>query len=425
VRRRHGKSERNGEQGLVIILVAVVLLFVVGAMAVLAIDVVSFYTARREAQQAADAAALAGARVLANSGMTSNPSATFVAYAESLASGVAIQVATQNKVGGRQLTAAEVNPPTFQVSVLSGSDPRITVQIPRIDLPTFFARIWGSTTVSIGASATAEAYNPSGLATVSSAGSPVAPSCVKPWLMPNLDSTSAPIFNTATGAITTLTPVGTTITFQPRCSDCGPPLLPASPWQYYPGAQTSFPAPTQSLPTCSVTGGFNPHQLSIAGCVQTPIACGDGSVVSSTVDIDRLPYGPTRTADTAAAVNCLSHSLTNNGDRVDTTAVPFPPLQFVAGSDNPVTGAIGKTVLVSDSLVTVPVFDSDTLASGSANVQVIGFVQLFLNPLGQAAPSGGPISATIVNFSGCGTSGSGQPIVGTGASPVPVRLVSP
>jgi uncharacterized membrane protein len=65
------RLRRNHERGVVIVLVAVVLLFVVGAMAVLAIDLVTFYTARSEAQLAADGAALAGARVLANSGFTS------------------------------------------------------------------------------------------------------------------------------------------------------------------------------------------------------------------------------------------------------------------------------------------------------------------------------------------------------------------
>ena len=55
-------------------LVAVFMLFVVGAMAALSIDVVTLYTARSEAQLAADGAALAGARAFANSGVTSDAS---------------------------------------------------------------------------------------------------------------------------------------------------------------------------------------------------------------------------------------------------------------------------------------------------------------------------------------------------------------
>jgi len=81
-------------------LVAVVMLFVVGAMAALSIDVVTLYTARSEAQLAADGAALAGARVLANSGMTSDPTGGLTASAQVLATKVATQVAQQNEVGG-------------------------------------------------------------------------------------------------------------------------------------------------------------------------------------------------------------------------------------------------------------------------------------------------------------------------------------
>ena len=67
-------ARRKNEQGIIVTLVAVFMLGVVGAMAALSIDVVTLYTARSEAQLAADGGALAGARVLANSGMTSDPS---------------------------------------------------------------------------------------------------------------------------------------------------------------------------------------------------------------------------------------------------------------------------------------------------------------------------------------------------------------
>src|SRR5258707_8319568 len=104
-------SRRNNEQGIVIMLVAVVMLFVVGAMAALSIDVVTLYTARSEAQLAADGGALAGARVLVNSGMTSDPNADtdgLMANSQDLATKVATEVARQNEVGGRNLGAAEV-----------------------------------------------------------------------------------------------------------------------------------------------------------------------------------------------------------------------------------------------------------------------------------------------------------------------------
>ena len=159
MRRRGPKSERRGEEGVVVLLVAVFLLFVVGAMAALAIDLVTIYTARSEAQQAADGAALAGARVLANSGMTSaDPSDTLlVSNAESLASTIATQVAVLNKVGGGPGTV------TISFNDAVPSNPRIIVQVTRNDLPTYFSRIWGNTAAAVKATATAEAYNPSGL----------------------------------------------------------------------------------------------------------------------------------------------------------------------------------------------------------------------------------------------------------------------
>jgi hypothetical protein len=47
------RPPRNHEQGLIITLVAVFMLFVIGAMAALSVDVVTLYTARSEAQLAA------------------------------------------------------------------------------------------------------------------------------------------------------------------------------------------------------------------------------------------------------------------------------------------------------------------------------------------------------------------------------------
>jgi hypothetical protein len=128
-------------------------------------------------------------------------------------------------------------------------------------------------------------------------------------------------------------------------------------------------------------------------------------------------------------VNCLTHATTTpgDGDQVDLTvaAAPSPPFQFLAGAGNPVSGSAGKDVLVSSSLVTVPVFDVGTFNSSTGNVQIVGFVQLFLNPDSIATPATGNVNATVINLAGCGTGATGQPVLGNGASPVAVRLISP
>jgi Flp pilus assembly protein TadG len=444
VRRTRNIRERKGERGVVILLVAVFLLFVVGAMAALAIDVVTLYTARSEAQLAADAAALAGARALANSGMTSNPAdANLLLNAKALALAIATQVATHNDVGRRTLNPGTEVVVSFNDGDPSfGTNPRVTVQTTRSDLPTFFARIWGSSALSVKATATAEAYNPSG---AGSGQVPVAPTCVKPWLLPNIDPSNPPnpIFVTTTGAIASTATgllgwrsTGLATQLQDSCTSvtggsCSvtPQLLSPAPWNYYPGDDaTTFPHPTGSLPSCTPALTTN-YQESIAGCIQKPISC------NSLANIDVTAYpNPSRDSDTADAVNCLTHATNNMGDadQVNSATTPSPPFQFLAGTDNPVAIAnptlVGKEVMVSSSLVTVPVFDpgaSGTWQTTGTNLQIIGFVQLFLNPSSIAA-SGTGVNTTVINLAGCGTGATGTPpIQGNGASPVAVRLITP
>jgi hypothetical protein len=452
-------SRHNRDEGVVITLVAVCMLGFVGAMAAFSIDVVTLYTARSEAQLAADGAALAGARVLANSGMTSASDATVGANAAPMAIAVATQVAANNTVGGRNLNPGAspcVAGQEICVSINTAAlnfvaNPQVTVQVQRTDLPTFFARIWGRRAFTVKASATAEAYNPSSLqGTAAGPGLPIAPACVKPWLLPNIDPSSPtnPIFVAATGAIAPTatgllgwqTPAGSGGNPKLR-TDCGVGTCAVgdSPtvWRYYAGTTDptvgDFPAPPASSVSCTGCTGFSSFQLSIAGCEQTPIKCNQIVHIDTTITNQDI--------ETRGAVNGLIHSAGNGGDSVDTTASTPPtgtaPFQFLAGSENPVvlsgSLAAGSDVMVSDSLVTVPVIDATTTnwppAIGFPAVQIIGFMQLFLSPTGIPAPANGRLHTQVINLVGCGTpatgGASGQPILGNGASPVAVRLISP
>jgi hypothetical protein len=463
MRRKKSRSRPKNEQGVVITLVAVFMLGVIGAMAALSIDVVTLYTARSEAQLAADGAALAGARVLANSGMTSSSSTTVGDNAVPLAMAVATQVAASSTVGGRTLNPGAspcvagqeicVNIVTTGVDFIA--NPQVTVKVQRTDLPTFFARIWGTTQIKVAASATAEAYNPTSLqGTGGGPGLPIAPMCVKPWLLPNLDPSNPtdPIFQPSGALATTTTNLLGYITraapgstrFRTVCAapsgntDCTGPTPTPTVWKYYPGttdpATGSFPAPSDT--TCAGCAGFTPYQLSIAGCVQTPIAC------NSQVTVDTTNY-PNRDLETANAVNTLTHATAaaNSGVSVDTAVASPPggtePFQFLTGEENPIvlSGAMGAQtdVMVSDSLVTVPVIDTTTAAYWPSNyptVQIIGFVQLFLNPTGQQVPPSNHIHTQVINMVGCGDGTGAVPaappaILGNGSSAVAVRLISP
>lgn len=426
----HLKTMRQrGENGVIITLVAVFLLFVVGAMAALSIDIVTFYTARSEAQLAADSAALAGARVLANSGMTSDlnyASDNVVTNAEQMAGAVAVQVAAANQVGGRTLVAPVSPSYCGQEICVSFNDktspsflnnPHVTVRVNRSDIPVFFARIWGNTQVSISATATAEAYNPSGLANISSNSSsaPVALTCVKPLVIANLDPLGGSIFDQY-GNVLDAGLLGAQFPLHARCNGgCSPPTPQA--WQYFVGNdQTSFPPPTQALPACT---GSN-FQLGIAGCVPVPITCGNQ------VDI-LLTYDSNLDQDAADAVNCLTHSTNGNGD---TASLPPPPFQFTMGAENPIVQAgfnpgTPTQTMLSDSLVTIPVSANSPIMGTS--VTIVGFVQLFLQPAGTAAVASSPqyISSEIINLIGCSSSPAGAPVYGNGPTAVPVRLITP
>ena len=446
MRRKRKISGPKNQQGVIITLVAVFMLFVIGAMAALSIDVVTLYTARSEAQLAADAAALAGARVLANSGATSDTTGASMPNAQILASAVALQVGQESQVGGRYLIAANgevvvvgfLGTPTNPCPAPNPAptNPCITVHVQRTDLPTFFARIWGTKQVTVTASATAEAYNPSGANLVGGTMPPVAPICVKPWLLPNVDPTSSPnpIFVTGTGQIaptagtllgyeTPLAPgsarlklaCGAPNTATP--ANCTAPLPAPEALRFYPGDPASFPAPTVALPDCT-PALTKPYQESAAGCIQTPIAC------NSQVNIEQPAY-PTRETETADAVNCLTHVATG-ADTVDPAATA-PPFEYLAGAGNPIPGLATNDVMVSNSLVTLPVFDVGPVPPTVPPnpVTIVGFVQLFLSPEGQVTPASGHMHAKVINMAGCGTGWTATPILGNGASPVAVRLISP
>jgi hypothetical protein len=432
--RGNPRRAAQGEQGVVIMLVAVFMLFVVGAMAALSIDVVTIYTAKSEAQLVADSAALAGARTLANSGATTDPT-DLLAGAELLAQSVAIQVGQSSPVGGRTLIAANGEITVNFVTTIPG-DPLVTVHVQRTDLPTFFARIWGNRQIPVSASATAEAYNPSSVGGTTATTSPaIAPTCVKPWLLPNVSprpgALGGPIFVPSTGAISDTSligwssnsipaaPVPLSLTSSCPDSGCVLPSTVVTTWNYFPGDDaTTFQHPTHSLPSCTPPL-ITSYQESVAGCIPLPLAC------NATANIDMTSYPGVRNVDTAEAVNCLTHSTNNSGDTVTSTgAPPTAPFEFIAGSDNPITGTSGSNVMVSDSLVTVPVFDSSA-GVPTQNVQIIGFVQLFLNPDGDATPTTGLVNTTVINMVGCGTGPTpGTVINGNGNSPVAVRLVS-
>jgi len=471
------------------VLVAVAMIAII-AIAALSIDVITLYLAREEAQRSADAAALAAVRILSFSGMTGDPSNSSTLWSvvcggsNSIASQTAQGVGTQNSVGGpvptvRVSYSAPGGPLTTDCTSLANStfgvNPVVTVQIQQTSLPNFFSRVWGTTGNSVGATATAEAFNPSnsinaGLSTIN----PVQPRCVKPWAVPNQDplhNTSggvgvctgglagncAKIVNLADGSIVnqgiSLTGtgsggiIGETFWLNPDCkwsqSPCafrvnppqanyndgsifmkGPPNLIFAPGQV--GTTTT------AVPSCA-TG--DQIEEAIGGCDSPQnYSCGVPPP-SGTNAVDLYDYP---NASIANGVSCLTHQT----DTTDTTnssgqdylkltggisAFPYP-FQVLAGSSNPLVTSAGlakdSPISVSSSIVSLPIYDQNTpITPGNANnpVTFVGFLQVFINAVDQY----GNINVTVLNVSGCSNGSGGNVSTSTvaGTSPVPIRLI--
>jgi Flp pilus assembly protein TadG len=458
------------ERGVTILLVAAALVAIM-AMAALSIDVITLYLANAEAQRAADAAALAGARILSASGMTGDPTNAGNNWQSACASAVQVaksvgQMARQNGVGGSAGTVTVSFPNNSDTATCSGGGPNaafgvnplVTVQVQRTDLPTFFARIWGRRGASVSATATAEAFNSSNSDLVGNSGAsgtvtPVQPRCVKPWIVPNLDPVNTPNAFVAPGNGAIISPgiriggappgtVGEQFSLFADCAggaSCATipadnfptanvpqnPLVLFNGWQapagnnlqYVPG---EVPPHSTAVPSCANDSAY---QEAVSGCDQNTVYhCGVTN--GNDADLGINPGGST--GDTATAVQCLIHQATGGStasgqDILDNTVFPF---RISAGSSNPL-GVTGQ-VTSSNSIVSLPIYDSSaavTFATGATTpVTIVGFLQVFIN----AVNADGSLNVTVLNVAGCGNGGAknvGSPVTGT--SPVPVRLITP
>ncbi len=447
IRRRRQLHPRHSERGVTMLLVVVAMMSMLGIMA-LAIDVITLYSARSETQRAADAAALAAAKMLVDMGVTTDPTATVPTAAQIDAATKAAQgVAGRTVIGGRTVQTADVTL-TFPGASTAAFvvNPKVTVTVQNANLPTFFSRIWSRAALTVRASATAEGFNPSNSKSITGgAGVPVIARCVKPFIVPNCDplhgggtgcnGTAATLFDPTTGAITNpgAYPSGIIGEGFDLFSDCGPgpgSCVPgptnASPGgggpalHYYPAQMSGL---TSSCPSC--TGATNFEQA-IECCDPIPISCGT-TVTAPAVNqlsVDTTVYPEGGGGPAQSGVECLIHQTGGSGmDSLNAGPPLTYPLQISVGNGHPLNGSVlsaNDLVTTSDSLVTVPVYDG--VAAPVGPVYIIGFLQVFIDrafPAG-GGPKAGEFHVTVVNVSGCGSSATGTPVA-SGA--LPVRLI--
>lgn len=467
-------GDRRHERGVTLALVALAIFSII-AMAGLSIDVGTLYQASAEAQRSADAAALAAAQAISVSGITgAGTPATDVGSwqqicggASSVATQTAVTVAQQNTIAGAapsstnvtySASTGAVSPGAPDCSTLTGAfgvNPVVTVKVTQASLPTYFSRIWGRSGSSVSATASAEAFNPSGSGTYVSGGEvvPVQPRCVKPLMLRNLDplhpsgctgtGSCNSLVSTTDGSITHQGILGTSVigeTFwlMPDCHHNGQTCTLRSPPQanYPPGGRIP-PKPnldylpgqalyaSAAIPACA--SGGNNYAQTIAGCDQsTQYQC--GVLQANAVDLSENPGR----GDATDGAQCLIHQGTTNNDTLVSlgqdmlqpfaAATPNYPFQIQAGTSNPLTAVQGNLITSSTSIVSLPIYDSSAVTT-FPNVTVIGFLQVFINYV----DGNGNLNVTVMNVAGCGngqtTTVSSSPVYGT--SPVPIRLITP
>jgi hypothetical protein len=444
------------ERGQTMILVAISLLSLL-AMAALAIDIVTLYAARSEIQRAADAAALAGAKAVADSGFTTLPTndphyidGSAQLLARNMASGAVAALVNPsssiNLVSGAPPTL--VTPLPIPVDFTRQGNPQVTISLRRDSLPTFFSKIWARGLASVTATATAEVYNPANLPTMT----PIVPRNVKPWLVANADPLQggAQFVNPATGA------VEASVITEPFYlhSDCSPSAFPlcsdALPGHnlndnpprsigtlghpqvdYLPAQVTPDVAGSNVCP--AACAGATDYERSIE-CADVAtsyqvLSCGGGAT-SAQWDHNVSPGGVGGLSD--LGVECLIHASgtgNNKGqDELDKSPWPGSPMQITAGSGL----QNGNLVTTSSSIVTIPIVDYCTapncVSPLGGPVTIVGYMQAFINQVHGTGPppAQGDINITVLNITACSSPNAANPVVGgAGTSPVPVRLITP
>jgi hypothetical protein len=431
-------SQRS-ERGQTMILVAISIVALL-AMAALAIDVVTLYAARSETQRAADAAALAAAKAIADSGVTTlEASSPNLSAAQTLAQRMATASVTALISASPPINpVAGVNPtwtPT-PIDFTRQGNPQITVSLRRDNLPTFFSKIWGRRSSSVTATATAEAYNPANLASIT----PIAPKFVKPWLVANADPTgTAPHFVDTTTSIVDSGVIGKSFDLVSACNGSTTPCVPtpnpptvlgtpAIPQVEYVPALVTANSKNVCPPCLGGTAYENSIECADVNAYVGP-SCGTGASVAWDSNVN--PGGVTgySAAGAECLINASSTGPTKGQDLLeDPGPWPAAPFHFRAqsGLQN------GNLVTTSSSIVTMPIIDNTVaLAAGGGPVTVVGFLQAFINQVDSAsgtlgAPPGGSINITVLNIAGCSSANPVvNPVVGSGGTPIAVRLITP
>lgn len=378
------RGNKTGEQGYILIVTSVLLVVLIGFVA-MATDTGILYSGRTMAQEAVDAAALAGASSFVLDPWGPQPDT---------AEDYALNTALEQGVLADAVAAGEVN---INVDV---ANRLVTVRWTRME-QTYLARALGIDSANIGVQATAEA-----------ARTPTGASCVKPWFLPNTITLppgsdvcdacdpSEPEFNQLLiqhGQVTPwamrLISSGQQITIKP-----GNPQNALEPAQFY----------AIRMPSSS---GADDYREYIAGCTpDATIFCQDCYGVEPGNMVGPTKQGTEDLIGNPADVFMEPSVYCNGGDCRDTSpSLITLPVWNVCYS--PGEGCSGSTFCPGGNLSEM---------GQNVLIRVIGFAMLFIEKM-----QGNDVKARIINVVVC----DGAPdVTDDGVQPapfaLPVRLVT-
>jgi hypothetical protein len=401
-------SIRTGsERGFVLVLFAFMLVGLLG-FAALAVDLGMMYAAHTSAQQAADAAALAGAYTF----ITAGPNATDAALTTQ-ATAQATDTVIRNGALGIYFKDTELTP---AINVEPGPR-RVTVSLSHV-MDTYFAGVLNQKFATVSVVAVAEA-GPKANCT----------GCIKPWFIPN--NVLAPRTGPASGcgactnnqALIIDPNTGDTTQFAKDNMNNEFTLHPAGPeGALSPGDYLSIVLPNDNFDIGPGSPGGNAYRDNIALCRQAAsVKCGDEFQVKP----GRM-VGPTDQG-TSLFISFYQtdkwHELDGYRDSWAGAVGGIPYYNGPAPATPPAMEGTGKTS--SHQLATAPIWDVCTqycpageLGQGRNTwVKIVGFAEIFIADVKNNAD----VTAYIVSVSGCG--GNPAPCGGSSVMGYPLRLV--
>jgi len=407
------KSEKSVERGVSVVIVAAGLTAFMGFLAIV-LDLGMLYAARSDAQKAADAASLAGAKYFLDQGslpttLTQTMRDESKAYAKA--------IGTQNSIRGGTIQPSEIIINNSDIQLVSTNPPvfEVTSRVQRTGLSTYFATIFGVNAVDVSATAVARASKSSG-----SSGAPtpfnVGAQCLKPWILQDVSPDGDPYGEED---------LGTMVFLHDDQSVNG-----SSKWGIIAPCPTYTPPPT--VP-CDGGNSSTVYYDNIVQCNPNTYYCNAG------VQINDVPGN--KVGKTQDGVRDLIHmgggkqsEGTNQGqDTIAVTGATTSAFDYTitGGSLNPISALRGQTITQSSSIIIVPLTTDEPPSNGQLLVNISGFLKLFITqihpPNAKPNSAKNQIDAIILGVDHCagsGPGGNGNPLVTSNAGGIDIlRLV--